>query len=78
MRECNEGERSGHSLTLCPFRATLVRADPDRGDILAFAGFPREVWRQILVQQPAGTAKTEGNETGVNGDAKLTIEAIPA
>ena len=31
--------------------------DAARADVLAFTVFPREIWRQILVEQPPGTAQ---------------------
>ena len=42
------------------FPAAAAHLDDAREDILAFTAFPREVWRQIWSQQPAGAAEQGG------------------
>ena len=53
--------RAQHAQVVAALEAKLPAAaahlDEARDDILAFTAFPREVWRQIWSQQPAGAAE---------------------
>ena len=44
----------GHLAILRNDPQAAAHLDEARDDILAFTAFPREVWRQVWVQQPAG------------------------
>ena len=56
--------RAQHAQVVAALEAKLPAAaahlDEAREDILAFTAFPREVWRQIWSQQPAGAAEQGG------------------
>ncbi|CAM5697574.1 Mutator family transposase OS=Streptomyces griseomycini OX=66895 GN=FHS37_006830 PE=3 SV=1 [Streptomyces griseomycini] len=39
------------------FPEAAAHLDAAQHDLLAFTGFPRELWRQDLVEQPAGAAE---------------------
>ena len=56
--------RAQHAQVVAALEAKLPAAaahlDDARDDILAFTAFPREVWRQVWSQQPAGAAEQGG------------------